>query len=171
VPVARELGDGERLRFAGLPELTVLATPGHSRGSLALWAKQEGWLLGGDAVPVPGELPIFDDYPAALASVERLRACAPGLLLSSWQEETHGAEVERRLAVATEWLRQLKEAAQTAAAQVANDPDPLALCRLVAPRLGLPPAAVNPLVARSLAACLAAAAPAPPSARAAPAVK
>lgn len=155
VTVTRELGDGEVLRFDGLPELTVLHTPGHSRGSLSLRAAGEGWLVGGDAVPVPGDLPIFDDFPAALASLRRLRAHAPELLLSSWQEEVCGAGVARRLEAATAWLEQLATLARQQAPQVAGDPDPLALCRRLAPHLGLPAAAVNPLVARSLAACLA----------------
>jgi hydroxyacylglutathione hydrolase len=156
VPVARELTDGERLHFDGLPPLTVLHTPGHSKGSLSLWAPTEGWLVTGDAVPVPGDLPIFDDHAAAVASVRRLRACGAQLLLSSWQSECAGEAVAARLDAAEAWLRELKALALEHAPRVAGDSDPLALCRLLAPRLGLPPAAVNPLVARSLAACAAA---------------
>jgi glyoxylase-like metal-dependent hydrolase (beta-lactamase superfamily II) len=155
VSVARELVDGERLELDGLPPLTVLHTPGHSRGSLSLWAATEGWLVSGDAVPVPGDLPIFDDHAAAVASVARLRACGATLLLSSWQSECAGEAVATRLDAAAAWLRALKALAQEEAPRIEGDPDPLALCRLLAPRVGLPPAAVNPLVARSFAACLA----------------
>ena len=155
VAVTRELDDGEVLKFDGLPELTVLHTPGHSRGSLSLWAAQAGWLVSGDAIPVPGDLPIFDDFAAARAALQRLRACTPQLLLSSWQEEVRGPGAARRLEAATAWLEQLATRVRQEAPQVAGDPDPLAFCRRLVPRLGLPAVAVNPLVARSLAACLA----------------
>jgi glyoxylase-like metal-dependent hydrolase (beta-lactamase superfamily II) len=154
VAVARELADGEVLRFEGLPALTVLHTPGHSTGSLSFWAEEEAWLVSGDAVPVPGDLPILDDCAAAERSLARIRACAPRLLLSSWQAPAEGAEVEQRLDAAAAWLREVRALARAWAPKMAGDPDPLALCREVAPRLGLPPGAVNPLVARTLAACL-----------------
>ena len=156
VAVARELVDGEVLRFDGLPPLTVLHTPGHSMGSLSFWAPSERWLVSGDAVPIPGDLPIFDDHAAAVASVQRLRGCWAGLLLSSWQSECAGEAIAPRLDAAAAWLQELKALAQEHAPRVAGDPDSLALCSLLAPRLGLPQAAVNPLVARSFAACLAA---------------
>jgi glyoxylase-like metal-dependent hydrolase (beta-lactamase superfamily II) len=155
VSVARDLADGEVLAFDGLPGLTVLHTPGHSAGSVSIWAEEEGWLVSGDAVPVPGDLPILDDCAAAERSLARLRACAPRLLLSSWQAPAEGPEVAKRLDAAAAWLREVRALVRAWAPRVAGDPDPLALCREVAPRLGLPPGAVNPLVARSLAACLA----------------
>lgn len=157
VALARELRDGEVLRFDGLPALTVLHTPGHSAGSVSFWAADEGWLVSGDAVPVPGDLPIFDDFAGAERSLARIRACAPTMLLSSWQPLAQGDEVGRRLDAAVDWQHQVRDLTLAWAPKVAGDPDPLALCRQVAPRLGLPPGAVNPIVARSLAACLRAA--------------
>ena len=136
----------------------ILHTPGHSAGSISLWAADESWLVSGDAVPVPGDLPIFDDLASAERSLARIRACAPALLLSSWQPPAEGEDVGRRLDAAVAWQRQVRDLALAWAPKVAGDPDPLALCRQVAPRLGLPPGAVNPLVARSLVACLRAAA-------------
>ncbi|HSN15504.1 MAG TPA: MBL fold metallo-hydrolase [Anaeromyxobacteraceae bacterium] len=161
VQLARELRDGEILRFDGLPALTVLHTPGHSNGSVSLWAADEGWLVSGDAVPVPGDLPIFDDFAAAERSLDMIRARAPTLLLSSWQAPAEGEEVGRRLDAAVAWLRQVRDLALAWGPRVSGDTDPLALCRQVVPRLGLPLGAVNPLVARSLAACLRAAGPHP----------
>lgn len=90
VTVERLLSDGEELEIDGAPALTVLHTPGHSAGSLSLWAQTEGWLVSGDTVPVPGELPIFDDYRASVASLQRLQACRADLLLSAWQPEAQG---------------------------------------------------------------------------------
>lgn len=153
VPVDQSLRDGERLLPAGGPPLEVLHTPGHSAGSISLWSAEEGVLLTGDAVPVPGDLPIFDDYPAAVASLKRLQARKANLLLSAWDRPHAGDEVQQCLEASLAWLERIRSAAcQEAAAD--PKPDPLALCRRVVLRLGLPPTAANPLVARSFMACL-----------------
>ena len=154
VSIERLLEDGEELAIDGAPTLTVLHTPGHSAGSLSLWAQTAGWLISGDAVPVAGELPIFDNYRASMASLQRLQACRADLLLSAWQPEARGLGVRSCLDAGEEWLRRIQALATEHAAKDGKA-DPLALCRRLVPLLGLPPGAVNPLVARTFAACLA----------------
>lgn len=151
VPVDGTLQDGDRLSWPPLGELRVLHTPGHSPGSLSLWLADEGVLFTGDAVPQPGTMPIYTDAAAAASSLQALlRLQGVRLLCSSWEEPRHG-EAEARAAL-TAGLAYLGDVhAAVSASMPSSDPgDPLSLCRLVAARLGLPPLAVNPLMATSV---------------------
>ncbi len=153
VGVDRLLADREIIALDGLA-LEVVHTPGHSPGSLCLYLPGERVLISGDAVPLPGDLPIFTDWAASVASLERLRGIAGvEALLSSWDQPRRGAEVAATLAAGLTWLERIKACVVDEAGKIAPG-DPLSLCRAVVARLGLPPAAVNPLVAKSFAACL-----------------
>lgn len=48
-PVEVELHDGDTFRL-GTEEVKVLAVPGHSPGSIALWAPESGFVITGDAL-------------------------------------------------------------------------------------------------------------------------
>lgn len=152
VTVDRLLADGDQLALGDL-KITVLHTPGHSPGSLSLHLPEQGVLICGDAVPLPGDLPIFTDWAAAMASLQRLREIT-GVewLLSSWDRPRQGREVAATLAAGMAWLERIKVCVREEGAKLASD-EPMALCRAVVARLGLPPAAVNPLVAKSFASC------------------
>ncbi|OGU16418.1 MAG: MBL fold metallo-hydrolase [Geobacteraceae bacterium GWC2_53_11] len=153
VVVALELKDGDRIVSEEGVSLEVVHTPGHSSGSISLWLEQEQAVFCGDAVPLPGDMPIFTDYEASVASLERLRALEAEWLLSAWDEPRHGDAVERRIDEALQWLELIRRTVRDVARQ-SFDGDALALCRQVVPLLGLSPFAANPLVARSFAACL-----------------
>lgn len=49
VPVEKYLAEGDAVRF-GQSELQVLATPGHSPGSLSFYSPADGFVLSGDAL-------------------------------------------------------------------------------------------------------------------------
>jgi glyoxylase-like metal-dependent hydrolase (beta-lactamase superfamily II) len=153
VRVDRQLAEGEKIALDDLT-LEVLHTPGHSPGSLSLYLAADRLLISGDAVPLPGDLPIFTDWSASVASLTRLQGIAGvETLLSSWDQPRRGSEVATSLAAGLDWLARIKACVAEEAGEIAPG-DPLTLCRAVVARLGLPPAAVNPLVARSFAACL-----------------
>jgi len=149
VPVDRVIAAGELLELGGGLLLEVIATPGHSSGSLSFFLRSEGALFCGDAVPVPGDLPIYDDYRTSLTTLERLQELeGVELLLEAWQEPRK-ASPAGRLSAGQTWL----QAVDAAVRQVhGKEPehDSMALCRQVALQLGLSPLAVNPLVAHSL---------------------
>lgn len=151
VKVDQCLQDGELLDFAGACALRVLHTPGHSAGSLSLWDQEHGILLCGDAVLQPGDLPIADDLAAAQRSLQRLRECGADCLLQAWDRPRTGQEVAACLQASFDWLEQIKGVVAETVDQ--HGPlEPLALCGLVVPQLGLPQQAINPLVARTFAA-------------------
>jgi glyoxylase-like metal-dependent hydrolase (beta-lactamase superfamily II) len=150
VPVDRALRDGDTVDLGAAGALRVLHTPGHSPGSVVFLHEADGVLFSGDAVPVPGDLPIYDDPGAVVRSLEALSRLELRVLLSAWDEPRAGGEAHRRIRDAIAWMQRIDEAVRKAA-QRQGGPDPMALCREVVGRLGLPPQAANPLVARSFA--------------------
>lgn len=134
-------------------DLQVLHTPGHSPGSISLLMPADGILFSGDAVPVPGDLPVYDDAVASARSLQRLRGLTGiQLLLSAWDEPRKDADTYRQMDRAAEYLRRIHTIVRssTGTAQA----DLMELTRKTAAALGLPPEAVNPLLARTFAANL-----------------
>ncbi|MHB0935542.1 MAG: MBL fold metallo-hydrolase [Armatimonadota bacterium] len=153
VTVDRLLADGETLDLAGLPA-AVLHTPGHSHGSLSLWFPTDGVLIAGDAVPRPGQMPIYDDVPAAMRSIAALwRLPNLNTLLSSWDEPRHGASTYVALEEGLQYIVYIHEVVQKVVK--AGPLEPMELCRRVVEAMGLHPSSVNPLTARTLLAHLA----------------
>lgn len=87
----RRLSDGEPVHPEG-PELTALATPGHSSDHLCFWRERDGVLFTGDLVLGRGSsLVAYPDGSVGeyLRSLERLIDLGPSLLLPG-----HGPDVE-----------------------------------------------------------------------------
>lgn len=155
VPVDHELEDGDGIEPDGsrTVDLQVLHVPGHSPGSIALFMESEGALFSGDAIPVPGDLPVYDDALLSARSVQRLRGLAGiRVLLSAWDETRKDGEAYAQMDRAAEYLRTIHEAVRAGAET--DSPDIMELTRKTAAALGLPPQAVNPLLARTFAANL-----------------
>ncbi len=143
VQVDRVLADGDRVDVGGVT-LEVIHTPGHSRGSVSLLVVEDGALIAGDAVPVPGDIPIYDDAAATVRSLERLRAVPKvGMLLSSWDVPRRGDGAARALEDGLAWVRRIHE---TVTGVAAEGPE---FVPAVMEALGLPVRAANPLVART----------------------
>lgn len=155
VPVDHELSDGDTIEpdESRSVDLQVLQVPGHSPGSLALLMQSEGALFSGDAIPVKGDLPIYDDAVLAARSVQRLRTI-PGVrvLLSAWDEPRRDDEAYVQMDRAAEYLRTIHKAVRACAGT--GSPDLMELTGKTAAAIGLPPQAVNPLLARTFAANL-----------------
>jgi len=155
VQLDHELEDGESIApdetRAG--EMQVYHTPGHSPGSISLFMHSEGALFSGDAIPVTGDLPVYDDALASVQSVKRLRGLAGiRVLLSAWAEPTKGEEAYRQMDRAINYLQTIHEAVLTGAG--IGSPDLMELTRKTAAAIGLPHQVVNPLLARTFAANL-----------------
>ena len=153
--VDHELVDGDTIEpdetRAG--EMLVFHTPGHSRGSISLFLHREGALFSGDAVPVAGEIPIYDDAVESMKSVKRLQGTSGiRVLLSSWDNPRTGDDPYQKMNGALEYLQKI----QKTVLAVSRDgiTDPTELTRKTVSALGLPPEAVNPLLCRTFAAIL-----------------
>lgn len=154
VAVDRILEDGETFDLGCGLKLRIFHTPGHSRGSISILLLGYMALFSGDAVPVPGEMPIYEDVLASVASIKKLKG-VEGLryLLSSWDEPREGEDVYLRLDDALNYLQRIHEAVLNAAGDKPS-PDPMELCGRVFGEIGIPPEAANPIAARSFAANL-----------------
>lgn len=154
VAVNRLLEDGEVFDLGCGLKLQVFHTPGHSKGSISILLLGFMVLFSGDAIPVPGDMPIYEDVPASVASIKKLKAVS-GInhLLASWDEPRRGEAVYQRMDEGLRYLQRVHEAVLQCSG---NGPgaDPMELCRCALGALGIPPETANPLVARSFAANL-----------------
>ena len=75
VHVDHDLVDGDIIETdeTGAGEMLVFHTPGHSNGSISLLLQSERALFSGDAIPVAGDLPVYDNAALSVKSVKRLR--------------------------------------------------------------------------------------------------
>jgi hydroxyacylglutathione hydrolase len=155
VPVERLLEDGEVFDLGCGLKLQVLHTPGHSKGSISILLLGYMVLFTGDAIPVPGAMPVYEDVLASVASIKKLKSVS-GLthLLPSWDEPRKGKQIYQRMDEGLAYLQRIHDAVRKCSD---NNPGaaPMELCGAVVGELGLSAEAVNPLVARSFAANLA----------------
>lgn len=151
VAVDRLLNHGETLYLDRDISCRVIHTPGHSKGSISLLFDSEKALFTGDAVPIPGDLPIYESIADAAASLRRLKKCRNiDFLLSSWEAPIAGHDnVVKRLDEGIAYLRKIHEEVLKAKRDGAKNI--MDLTRQVVAELGLPPFAAMPLVARAFA--------------------
>jgi hydroxyacylglutathione hydrolase len=150
------LNDGDVSDLEDGLSLEVIHTPGHSKGSISPLFPKEGALFSGDALPLAGDVPIYDDVLASIQSIKKLRAIEGiDVLLSSWDDPKKGDIVYN---IMDGGLRYLELIRKTVIKIHVEDPslDPMELCRRVISRFDLPEMAANPLSARSFQANLAA---------------
>lgn len=149
VTVTQTLTDGDLLELSDAMRVRVIHTPGHSHGSISLWDEAHGTLFSGDAIPQPGDLPIYDDAADSIDSLLKLLDLPRlDLLLSAWDRPRRGAEATQALHAGLDYLRTIHQAVGEVTQQ-RGPTEPMALCQAVVARIGLPDVAVNPLVARS----------------------
>jgi hydroxyacylglutathione hydrolase len=150
VRVSRVLNQGDVLDLDNDRRLQVIHTPGHSAGSISLLLRDEGVLFTGDAVPVSGDMPIYEDALASSVSLDRLKEIS-GItcLLSSWDDPRQGAAAYESLEKGSAYLSRIHEAVLTAARSLPSG-DAMVRCAQVLRELGMPPDRANPLIARSL---------------------
>jgi glyoxylase-like metal-dependent hydrolase (beta-lactamase superfamily II) len=155
VNIDHELNDGDLIEpdETREGEMQVFFTPGHSTGSISLFMHNEGVLFSGDTIPIPGDLPVYDDALLSVRSVNKLKTLRGiRVLLSSWDEPRKDGYAYRQMDLALNYLQHIHEAVLASAGD--GYPDQMELTRKAAAFLGLPPQAVNPLLARTFAANL-----------------
>jgi glyoxylase-like metal-dependent hydrolase (beta-lactamase superfamily II) len=151
----RDLRDGERVDVGGLT-LEVVFTPGHSPGHIALYCPEERALIAQDAPQPVGGLPLYNDVPAALASLRRLMAVrgADHLLLGHEPYHLTGDAARKYLADGEAYVRSVHAQVEKARAQLGPPPSAEALTREVLDGLGRQAAPVVPMIVQSIEAHL-----------------
>ena len=108
VPVDRELTDGESITWEEGKTIRVIATPGHSPGSVSFFFGEEGALFSGDAIPAAGNIPIYSDPRASVASIEKLKRLPDvRILFSSWHEPISGERIAEAMAEGRRYIEQV----------------------------------------------------------------
>jgi len=148
VGIDRFLHDGDRIEIDKDLTLRVIHTPGHSAGSVALVLEQDNVLISADSILLPDSFPIYEDAVASLTSLQKLQALENlEWLLASWDEPRKGNKIAERMEQGMNYLKTIHGYIQEIDAP--HNLSPMDLCNQLVRRMGLPPAAVNPLVARS----------------------
>jgi hypothetical protein len=150
VALDQPLAEGNRFDLGSL-SLSVIHTPGHSRGSISLFCEEAGVLFSGDAIPQGNDLPIYDDANLAVASIRKLQDIS-GVkhLLASWADPQPDADPYWIMDNGLAYFQRIHSVIRSLPDRQAIK-DPMTLCRIVVEKLGLPEVAVNPIVAGSLA--------------------
>jgi hydroxyacylglutathione hydrolase len=105
VPIDRVLADGETVTWEDGKTIRVIATPGHSPGSVSFFYEEEGALFSGDSIPAAGHIPIYADPVALLASIKKLqRLSNVRLLFSSWHEPIAGGRIAETMDEASHYI-------------------------------------------------------------------
>ena len=154
VKVDRVLEEGDILDLGKSLNLEVIHTPGHSIGSISLWLSEEGMLFSGDAIPLPGEMPIYDDPMASVKSIKRLKAIVGiKVLLAAWDQPRKGEEAYRIMEESLGYLQRIHEAVIKIAGKQPTL-DSMELTKMVLKERRLPETMSNPMIARSFQANL-----------------
>ena len=154
VKVDQILNDGDILDLGDNLTLQVLHTPGHSEGSISLLFQEDQVLFSGDVLPLPGDIPIYEDVLLSLGSIKQLKAIdGINVILSSWDEPKIGETVYQAMDESLRHLQSIHEAVLKAAGKV-DSPEPMQLCEEVLANLGLPQIIANPLIAKTFQAHL-----------------
>lgn len=94
--VERKLQPGDVIELGGSTIMTYAAA-GHEMGQLAYFHKEDGVLFAADAVPVPSEMPVYEDLSAEVATIRQLMNIkGVKILLMSWAEPYVGEDRARK---------------------------------------------------------------------------
>ncbi|MBI5680421.1 MAG: MBL fold metallo-hydrolase [Methanobacterium sp.] len=149
VNVNMNLADGDLIDLGGDITLKVIHTPGHSKGSISIFIEEECVLFTGDAVPIKGDLPIYDDFNESIRSVDKLKRIEGiNVLLASWDDPQEGIHAYDSMDEGLDYLQNINESVYKINSN--NDGlNEIELCMKVLEDLGLPAVAANPIVAKS----------------------
>ena len=148
------LEDGDEFELDGKLNLKVIHTPGHSKGSISLFIREEKILISGDAIPIKGDLPIYEDYSKSIESINTLKTIEKlKWLLSSWDDPQQGDELYLIFEEAIDYLKTINDTVAKVS-ENEDDTDSLEFTKKVLKELGIPEMAANPIVARSFQANL-----------------
>ena len=148
VPVDRLVKGGDTLSLESGLTLEVIATPGHSADGLSFRLAEKGVVFTGDAIPAPGDVPIYEDWQASLHSLETLRNVAADWFCPAWDKVYTRQEA---LAVIAQGEALIGGIQRTVAGLESTCPTPDKLVDAVCARLGRPQLREHPLFRRTVA--------------------
>lgn len=111
VIIDRFLKHGDVIALEPGITLEVINSSGHSKESLSFYYREEGIMFMGDAVPVLGDIPIFEDSGSSLETLERLlKQKGVDLYCPAWDKIYDSQEGISVLTAAEKYMRFLRSA-------------------------------------------------------------
>ena len=111
-------------------------------------------MVAGDVVPIPGDMPIYDDPLVLIESIKKLMAFKEtSLLLSSWDEPRTGSAIDMVMLDGVSYVYRLHNAVLEIS-KANPSISVVDLCKRILETLNLPMFMANPLVARSFTSSL-----------------
>ncbi len=148
--VDQVLQDGDIMTLEDDLQLQVIHTPGHSSGSISLMLLPDRALFSGDVIPLPGDVPMYDDVLTSMVSINKLKNIEGiKVLLAAWDEPRKNQAAYDSIEAGLQYLQRIHEVVINNASAYSSASEPR-WCRSILEELGIPPAAANPLVGRSL---------------------
>ena len=145
---------GENIFLEKNLSLSVFHTPGHSIGSVSYLINEEKTLITGDAIILPGELPIYENVADYLNSLNKLKAIKDvNRLLSSWDEPCQKGELEGVINKSAGYIRGIHKKVWEAY-RAGDEKDPIGFCKKALAALQMPEILANPILAKSFLAHL-----------------
>jgi hydroxyacylglutathione hydrolase len=145
--VDRILHDGETINLGNNMNLQVIHTPGHSKGSISLLCREDNVLFTGDAIMLPGDLPIYEDYEAIIQSLEKLKKIENiRYLLSSWDNPKKDEKVYEVMNTSLAYLQHIHQVVEKIYTPAI---EPMELCKLVLAELELNSMVIAPMLTKS----------------------
>lgn len=154
VRVDQELRDDDSLDLGEGITLKVIHTPGHSNGSISLVYDREGALFSGDAIPMAGAVPIYDEVFPSVRSIRRLREIKSlKCLFASWDKPRKEDHLYSLMDEGLSYFQTIHDMVRKVKDKVSSL-DPINVTAMVLESLGLPKTALIPIVVRSIEAHL-----------------
>ena len=129
--------------------VSIINTPGHSKGSFSMLFNEDSILFTADSLPLANDIPTYDNYKDLQNSLQLIRSLTNyTILLSSWTRPLRDKnEIAQLIAEGEEYLHTLDAAVKQHYSQ--KESKPLENCKKVITAMKLPPVFVIPLVDRA----------------------
>ena len=138
VDIDRVLKEGDHIDLEDGQRLSIYHTPGHSQDLISLFHEQDGVLFAGDAIPVPGDRPIYEDVFALIQSIRKLKDLeGVNVLCSSWLDPVFGDKIRTEMDKSLDYIQQVHEVTRKINAE-APSLDPKELCSRILKTLNQP---------------------------------
>ena len=143
------LNGGENLELDKGINISVLNTPGHSKGSFSILFKEDMILFTADSLPVANDIPTYDNFKDLMHSLLLIKSMnGYDTLLSSWTPPLNDkSEIFKLITDGQAYLNKLDNTIKQYYSQ--NELKPLDNCDKVIKALNLPLLFVIPLVDRA----------------------
>jgi len=129
--------------------LQIIHSPGHSKGSINIFFKEDKILFTADSIPLVNDIPNYDNFNELKTSLEAIKSFRGyEILLSSWTEPINNFDkIQELITNGEQYLTKLDNGVRQYYSS--KEENTLENCKKLIDRLGLPPICVNPIVHRA----------------------